>query len=623
MVGKQSWMIIFYTINSLREGIYETTSSPSCPPMISSSILLNPSARVYNLRFLLIATIPIIPFAFVKLLGGVFLHGASLVGLASGIIIWVHHIFALFHWTLRGLAVVDLAMVLIEIAGLVYLTSNTMTAGGGIRFNVFFLPLIAPLPFLFFSLLFRSMTVLKTKEKPLVQRFIFFGCCAKPNPPYTVASILLNRALARPLVRGESKYIIIARAVVLSGIGVGVPAFGIYVTMIEPAAATATTTLTAFPQFAVDLPGPATISFEPSNENYYSHPWDASVTAKNYDSNKINCPFDGAPRATCPYAWSEIQTISFSADVPSRAGFLRVWIGCDSGECDDDVFKALPVLLLPGSQLFGSLAWSQRQTISQSKEASYVVFSPEVHDLQQNTSAEGNISSLTLSVVPEPIRFFRDTADASALSGIATFGGFWTFVDGTFALFFGANIVYFAFGRRPLSALGVVHLFQRRALARKWYEDFPAIQTEGDLPGSENAGIVAFIRERLVDLDEDPRDIEQRPRVSRVRAKIGRLRRQFPWKKKVRRFNSRVQARTSAPGSEDSNLMHNTVSLAYEVPLLAEEPHGLGTSDPEVAEPRSRREYILDEIPPMDMDLGFEDGAQNTQEIKDTFLSRN
>ena len=59
-------------------------------------------------------------------------------------------------------------------------------------------------------------------------------------------------------------------------------------------------------------------------------------------------------------------------------------------------------------------------------------------------------------------------------------------------------------GRRPLSALGVVHLFQRRALVRQWHNDFPTLHTEGGLPGSESAGIVAFIRERLVDLEENP-----------------------------------------------------------------------------------------------------------------------
>jgi hypothetical protein len=55
-----------------------------------------------------------------------------------------------------------------------------------------------------------------------------------------------------------------------------------------------------------------------------------------------------------------------------------------------------------------------------------------------------------------------------------------------------------------------VHVFQRRTLVRKWHEDFSAIQTEGGLPGSESAGIVAFMRERLVDLGEDPRSVEEK-----------------------------------------------------------------------------------------------------------------
>ncbi|KAJ7914158.1 hypothetical protein B0H13DRAFT_1873231 [Mycena leptocephala] len=100
---------------------------------------------------------------------------------------------------------------------------------------------------------------------------------------------------------------------------------------------------------------------------------------------------------------------------------------------------------------------------------------------------------------------FRQTIDVSPLSGVATFGGFWTFLNGAFALIFGANVVYFAFGRRPLSALGVIHLFQRRKLTRQWHANFPALQTEGGLPGSESTGIVAFIRERLIDVGDHPR----------------------------------------------------------------------------------------------------------------------
>ncbi|KAF7378257.1 Short-chain dehydrogenase/reductase family protein [Mycena sanguinolenta] len=586
--------------------------------MVTLSFLLNPRARVYNLRFLLIANIPIILLAFKDILYDVRHRTITIpvLGLASGIIIWVHHIFAILHWTLRGLAVVDLAMVLIEIGGFIYLTSNPIpnripnTWGVPHEFGNL-LPSILPLFFLFFSLLFRITTILKNKEKLLVQRLIFLGCCAKLNPPYTVASILLNRSLTRPLVRGESKYIIIARAIVLSSIGVGVPAFGIYATTIKPAIATPTTTLTAFPQIRADLPGLAMIFFAPSNYSFYSYSWDASVTAYKSDSDAISCPI-GGQSAICPCAWSEIEIISFSVVVPSGAGFLRVWFQCSSAQCEDYLLNPdlSPVPLLPGSQLFGSLAWSQRQTVSQSQEPSDVIFSPEVHGLQQNTSAEGNITSLTLSVVRTPIRYYQDTVDASTLSGIATFGGFWTFVNGTFALFFGANIVYFVFGRRPLSALGVVHLFQRRALVRNWYEDFPAIQTEGGLPGSENAGIVAFIRERLVDLGENPRDIEERPRASKVREKIRKYSRTFPWKKKIQRFKSQSKnARVSPQESKDFEVTHTVVSPTHEAsPINAEPP-----------EPHSRRGYILDDIPLLHIDSSSVDGAEDIQEIKDTF----
>jgi hypothetical protein len=38
---------------------------------------------------------------------------------------------------------------------------------------------------------------------------------------------------------------------------------------------------------------------------------------------------------------------------------------------------------------------------------------------------------------------------------------------------------------------------------RRWNEDFPAFRTEGGQPGTENAGIVAFMRERFVDIPSE------------------------------------------------------------------------------------------------------------------------
>ncbi|KAJ6506819.1 hypothetical protein C8R45DRAFT_1069769 [Mycena sanguinolenta] len=478
--------------------------------MMLSSILFNPAARVYTLRALLASIIFLIASS------AYYITPSSV---ACGLVIWLHHILAVFNWTLRGLALIDVVAVMVEIGLIIPV------------FGFVLLPVaIIALLLLCLCLLFRITTILKTEQRIWQQRFVFLGCCKPSNPPFTPVSILLNRSLARPLVRGESKYIIIARAVALSCIGIALPAFGIYVTMVKPVAAGVSTTLVvdsnpwAFWSWDDYSGGNATLSFAPANEfSNPGTPWGAVVTVLDFTSNSSSCSTMGPHGfiATCPLGWSDIQTISVSAAVPLEVGLVNVNIGCWSGQCDDRI--GIP--LLPGSRLFGLLAWSQRQTL----DKHVLVYSPEIHGLQSNNSIEGNITSLTLTQISDgPIRFFRDTAEAPVLSGIAAFGGFWTFVNGTFALFFGANVVYFAFGRKPLSALGVVHLFQRRTLVRQWYEDFPAVQTEGGLPGSANAGIVAFIRKRLVDLGEDPRVIDQRPREPRWRPNIGSTRMSFP-----------------------------------------------------------------------------------------------
>ncbi|KAJ6467418.1 hypothetical protein C8R45DRAFT_938754 [Mycena sanguinolenta] len=95
------------------------------------------------------------------------------------------------------------------------------------------LSFIAPGFFLLLPHLFRITTIVKTKARLLSQRFAFLGCCPPSHPPYTPVLILLNRSLVRPLVR-ESKYTIMIRAIVLTCIGIGVPTFGIYATLIKP-----------------------------------------------------------------------------------------------------------------------------------------------------------------------------------------------------------------------------------------------------------------------------------------------------------------------------------------------------------------------------------------------------
>ncbi|KAJ7208551.1 hypothetical protein GGX14DRAFT_697974 [Mycena pura] len=226
-----------------------------------------------------------------------------------------------------------------------------------------------------------------------------------------------------------------------------------------------------------------------------------------------------------PNGWSDIQSLSVSVIIPPEiiGVFVRV-SGWDSS-LDDGYWDAetIPTPLLPGSHLFGLITWSARMLyrVADSPYSPQWAYIPEINGLQQNLTVQptGSVATLTLfQPSTRPTRYQQEATDVSVLSGISNLGGFWTFVNGAFTLLFGANIIYFGFGRRPLSALGVVHLFKRRSLVRQWHEDFPALHTEGGLPGSKSAGIVAFIRERLVDLGEGPRnghddtgDIEAQP----------------------------------------------------------------------------------------------------------------
>ncbi|KAJ6491190.1 hypothetical protein C8R45DRAFT_1138267 [Mycena sanguinolenta] len=418
-----------------------------------SSIHRNPTARVYTLRCLLGTTLPVIVLS---------VNSVVIPGVVWGIVIWIHHILVIFNWTLRGLALIDLAAVVIEICALGYMALFTGPLG------------IPPLAFLLLSLLFRITTIVKTNERLVIQRKTTIH--SDVHPPQPIAG----------------------KAIVVS------------------------TTLISNPSFEEDLPGNATITFAPDDYHYDSTTWEVSVTAVSWDHSGIDCPIDGpdiSSTAICKSVEGILTLFNIgelTTAIGVEVGVLRPKIGCTSGVCVDVV--GIP--LLRGSRLFGMLAWSQTTTLRQAGAMSSLIYSPEFYGLQSDnlTTNDTNITALRLSQVSTiPVKFFRDTADASFLSGIATFGGFWTFVNGAFALFFGANVIYFAFGRRPLSALGVVHLFQRRTLVQSWYEDFPAIQTEGGLPGSENAGIVAFIRERLVDLGDHPQDIEPSPRASGLR----------------------------------------------------------------------------------------------------------
>jgi hypothetical protein len=113
---------------------------------------------------------------------------------------------------MRGLAAIDLSVVVIELGcehrRLLFFFVHISMLIPAVFVMIFIIRIFDPvyipsLVLLFFALVFRIATVVKTKELLLTQRLAFLGGCTQTNPPYTPQSILLNRSLARPLVRYE------------------------------------------------------------------------------------------------------------------------------------------------------------------------------------------------------------------------------------------------------------------------------------------------------------------------------------------------------------------------------------------------------------------------------------
>ncbi|KAJ7743005.1 hypothetical protein DFH07DRAFT_979737 [Mycena maculata] len=495
--------------------------------MLGPAILFNPTLRVYNLRVLLVSNVAIMSCAL--LLPGLgWQPEGRLLGLATCSFVTLHHIGILFGFCAqrRGLAALDLTLILVEIVFSGYVFSGTWIFWGTL---ISFVPQWIALAV---SAVLRCATIIHSKEGFFRQRFCFLGGCILADPPYTPASILLNRSISRPLIRGESMTIIFTRAVIINCVAIGISAFAIYSILVVPSTAGAyirsivvaqmDSDYTGGVSVATNFPyGKISIEVDPMND-----PSDTSVSQmKGYaDGNPCELIESGI---SCG---DVLRNITISMVILGENTGVYVWVIPSAPppiplSMLRGVTGSLPTMLFPSSDLVGFLTWTERRLLLTdgvglvspipdplTRDAqSYVsTFIPEVTGLQPYPSQgmTPGVSKLTLILYggQAVTKILQDTVADSALSGIATVGGFWTFVNGAFAVIFGANIVYFAFGHRPLSALGVIHIFQRRSLIRRWHEDFPALNSEGGRPGSESAGIVAFIRERLINT-EDPQSI--------------------------------------------------------------------------------------------------------------------
>ncbi|KAF7350841.1 Short-chain dehydrogenase/reductase family protein [Mycena sanguinolenta] len=502
-----------------------------------SAFLFSPHARVWNLRLLLLETIGVSAYLAIVFPTGIeeFESTTPPSHLPWDILfptlscIFIHHTVFVFNWPIRGLAAVDLFLNLLEVCGMAagfsqldtwdQENSQDNTIPTLLKFS--WIPLGLSLVF---SIIFRMATILRYDGS----HFVFLGACTRSNPPYTPTAILLNRSVSRPLVRGESGIIILARALILSCLAVGVPIFGIYAIVINPIHASVYTRSVVTSPTSEDLDSlPGNVTFFMGigtwNESVAFHqpPDDFSVNQVTVSAiqRHFNCSVtfeqDQMRIVECPSVqWSNLDdgsSISINLSIPAgHVVKVKPLSTRPSSAIEDLLSDPSSIPMISGSNLFGQLTWTQRNTLSRwvlgIPTASKPVFIPDITGLQPfpslSTTGTNDATLLLYHPFLHAIKLEQDSLDITPLSGFSSFGGFWTFVEGAFVLFFGANVMYFALGRRPLSALGLIHIFQRRVLVRQWHNDFPRLRTEGGQPGSESAGIVAFIRERLIDIDQ-------------------------------------------------------------------------------------------------------------------------
>ncbi|KAJ7492953.1 hypothetical protein B0H11DRAFT_2006736 [Mycena galericulata] len=389
------------------------------------------------------------------------------------------------------------------------------------------------MPPLVAALVFRTATILASREGILHKKLEFFGGCKAVHPPYTTARIFLTRSLARPLVRGEFRAIIVFRAISLTALCITLPFVALDYVVISPQSASVymRPTIVHSPQLSV---APTThiprgnenisiLAMTPSTSGY-SYPTKVSPVLKN---GTADCSLhqDAVAVIECPFSWNEIFNITISINFTGPAvaenptGVIYVKVG--QGNARDIAAYGRAIPILGGSHLLALATTGVREVFApvSSRSSNLVglvlgrntrkVVVTEFNVVQPDPRLSNTgLDSATLFIIPaafgvDPVILSQDYTDTSVQDGFASLGGFWSFVNGVFVIFFGANIMYFLFGTRPLSALGLVHVVQRSSLVKNWYQDFPALRTEGGQPGTENAGIVAFIRQRLVDVGPD------------------------------------------------------------------------------------------------------------------------
>ncbi|KAJ7120108.1 hypothetical protein C8R44DRAFT_787622 [Mycena epipterygia] len=331
------------------------------------ALLFNPTARVYTLRFLLlgnIATIVCLVTSFSH-----YVPSSVQLAIACSSLTILHHSLILFPRRMRRLAAVDFALLIIE-TGLICDILNIRLFRYWSWLFLFGLQLLM----LLLSALFRCATIVKSEHTFFRQPFHFLGGCKSVRPRYTPLSILLNRSISRPLVRGESAVIIFTRAVTISCLALGVPAFAIYAILIVPALSQTYTRSLVTP-FIHDIGYPTEnvtvflVGLASDISNVSGSNIQVNVQLDPSESTNCSTMDSSVPGidlvVQCPHGWRYVSAVSISVATSAVSNplwkFGQLGLVSVSVQPPEEYINSPPpfepIVLLPGSNLFGVLTW--------------------------------------------------------------------------------------------------------------------------------------------------------------------------------------------------------------------------------------------------------------------------
>ncbi|KAJ7091073.1 hypothetical protein C8R44DRAFT_750818 [Mycena epipterygia] len=333
----------------------------------------------------------------------------------------------------------------------------------------------------------RIATIIASKDKIISQRFAFLRGCSLAHPPYTPLAILLNRFPARPLVSGEFTAIVLIRDVVLTCSNLGVPLFAVYAITITPLSTPVYTKSVGrvgeymtvhleTPRFSCATLSDAQVSDLNAGDRPPATPATCFVNSNGMTFAKC-LPLTSSQISSMPISFTFPQGINgvqvgvrMSSRITSRRGY-----GLDAKTINHDV------VVKPHPTSNGH----------------------NIHLGNHCNIAAGCAGKLQLHYT----RFISTecACDESVRRRRGRQGPLRRFQ---------IRWVLDLLKRRVRALLRrEYHLFYLRsatALSARSGAYFPAPRAGGETV-SESAGIIAFIRQRLMDLDEDP-DVEAHPR---------------------------------------------------------------------------------------------------------------